>query len=145
MTKSTATDKIVLRRTYNALAERVFRAWTDPVELKRWYSPEDGWTVGEVEVDLRVGGRFRITFGPPGEAPYIEAGEYREVVRRKRLVFAVTVSRRGQVIHEESVCTVEFIDLGGRTEVVLTDQGPAAKEHTTGWQTALEHLAHALA
>lgn len=143
MTAPTATESLTLRRIYDAPPERVFRAWTEPAELERWNSPADGWTIRVLEVDLRVGGHYRAAFGPPGEEPYIETDEYREIVRPKRLVFTETISRGGKVL-TQTLCTVEFIDLGGRTEVVLTDQGIGAEVHRGGWTRALDHLAQVL-
>ncbi|TMA48588.1 MAG: SRPBCC domain-containing protein [Deltaproteobacteria bacterium] len=144
MTEPKAHEKLTLRRIYDAPPERVFRAWTDPAELARWNVPADGWTIEVLEVDLRVGGHYRATFGPPGEEPYLETDEYREIVRPKRLVFTETISRGGTVL-TQTLCTVEFIDLGGRTEVVLTDEGIGADVHRGGWSRALDNLARIVA
>lgn len=144
MTAKAAKETLVLRRTYDAPPERVFRVWTDPVELRRWYSPSDDFPVLSVEVDLRIGGRSRFSFGPPGEEPYVEVDEYREIVPPRRLVFWMTLSRGGAVI-SETLVTIEFLDRGGRTEVVLTDEGPGAEEHASGWGPTLDHLTRALA
>ena len=48
-----------LQRRFRASPERVFRAWTQPAALREWWCPA-GWTAGEIEVDLRVGGAYRI-------------------------------------------------------------------------------------
>ncbi len=48
-----------LQRRFRASPERVFRAWTQPVALREWWCPP-GWMAGEIEVDLRVGGIYRI-------------------------------------------------------------------------------------
>jgi uncharacterized protein YndB with AHSA1/START domain len=62
--------QVTLMRTYDASAERVWKAWTDPAELKAWWGP-DNVSIPECEVDLRVGGRFYIVM-EAGEAmgPY---------------------------------------------------------------------------
>jgi uncharacterized protein YndB with AHSA1/START domain len=144
MTDSGAIETLTLRRIYDAPPERVFRAWTEPAELQRWNSPSDDWPLQVLEVDLRVGGVYRAAFGPPGEEPYLETDEYREIVRPTRLVFTETIRRGGQVL-SQTMCTVEFIDLGGRTEVVVTDQGIGAEIHRRGWTRALGALARVLA
>ena len=87
-------------------------------------------------LDVRVGGRYQATFGIPGEAPIVEAGEYREVAPDERLVFDVSLARGGTVF-SRTRCTVEFLDRGERTQLVLTDAG----EHASGWGMALNHLA----
>ena len=139
MTRPPADETLILRRIYDVPADRVFRAWTDPVELERWNSPHDGWSLKVLELDLRVGGHYRAAFGPPGEEPYIEDDVYLEITRPKRLVFTETISRGGMVLQQTS-CTVEFIDRGGRTEVVVTDRGPGAEVHRGGWSHALDRL-----
>jgi uncharacterized protein YndB with AHSA1/START domain len=144
MTQPKAPETLTLRRIYDATPERVFHAWTDPAELARWNVPQDGWTIEVLEVDLRVGGHYRAVFGPPGKEPYLETDEYREIVRPKRLVFTETISRGGKVL-TQTLCTVEFIDLGGRTEVVLKDEGIGAEVHRGGWSRALDQLARVIA
>lgn len=139
-----AAETLVLRRIYDVPPERVFRAWTEAGELQRWNSPVDGWTLEVLEVDAQVGGRYRAAFGPPGEEPYVESDEYLEVTRPKRLLFTETISRGGSVL-QETVCAVDFIDLGGRTELVLTDRGIRAEVHRQGWTRALDHLGRVLA
>ncbi len=136
---------LVIRRSYDAPVDRVFRAWTDPAEMRRWYSADADHVIHSVEVDLRVGGGYRAVFGPRGEEPIVETGEYREIVPGKRLVFSTTLRRGAEVFSSGSIITVEFIAAGGRTELVLTDRGPDAKEHEQGWRPALENLARALA
>ncbi len=144
MTKHTATETLILRRIYDVPPDRVFRAWTDPAELERWNSPHDGWPLKVLALDLRVGGHYRATFGPPGEEPYVEDDEYLEIIPAKRLVFTETI-RRGGAVLQQTRCTVEFIDLGGRTEVVVTDQGSGAEVHRAGWLHALGRLAELFA
>ena len=48
-----------LQRRFRASPERVFRAWTRPAALREWWCPA-GWVAGEIEIDLRVGGGYRI-------------------------------------------------------------------------------------
>jgi uncharacterized protein YndB with AHSA1/START domain len=136
----TTTEKIVLRRTYDAPRERVFQAWTDVAEMKQWYTPDPGWIVQRAEGDIRPGGRAEFAFGAAAEEPYVETNHYREVVPPARLVFQMTLSRAGR-IHSETLVTIEFHDLGGRTEVVVTDVGAAAEEHVTGWEPTFDSLA----
>ena len=69
-----------LTRTYAAPREAVFRAWTEPEALKQWFGPSDEFTTPIAEVDLRVGGRYRIGMKHPKEEhPHIAAGVYRGV------------------------------------------------------------------
>jgi uncharacterized protein YndB with AHSA1/START domain len=135
---------LVLRHWIDAPSDRVFKAWTDPNEMRQWYSASSDHVIHSVEVDLRVGGGYRAVFGPPGEEPIVETGEYREIVPGKRLVFMMTLARGGEVISSGSLISVEFIERGRKTEVVLSDTGPDAASHEQGWRPALENLSRAL-
>jgi uncharacterized protein YndB with AHSA1/START domain len=136
---------LTIRRTFPVARERVFRAWTDPAALRQWSCPI-GFTISTAEVDLRVGGRYRMAMHPPesGE-PSVAYGTYREINPPERLVY--TWQWEGGEMGETLV-TVEFRDLGGETEVVLVhEMFPAADVrdlHNQGWAACLEHLAQAL-
>lgn len=77
-----------LARRYAAAPEKVWRAWTDPEAVKRWWGPGPQDPVSLAELDVRVGGRFRIVFGGPQGRDHECAGEYLEVVRPRKLVFS---------------------------------------------------------
>jgi uncharacterized protein YndB with AHSA1/START domain len=131
-----------LRRIFKAPREKVFRAWTDPEELKKWWGPE-GYTTPSAEVDLRVGGKFRLGMRklPDGEIFYL-SGIYREVRPPELLVY--TWRWEAQPEHGETLVTVEFRQVGDSTEVVLThERFPTEKardEHNRGWTGCLDRL-----
>jgi uncharacterized protein YndB with AHSA1/START domain len=132
-----------LRRTFSAPPERMYRAFTIPSEVQKWWGPGD-YTAPAVDIDLRVGGRFRITMKPPqGEVIHL-TGVYREVQPPRRLVF--TWQWEGDPV--ETLVTVEFMDRGGMTELVLThERFPTAElcdQHKQGWGASLEKLPRAL-
>lgn len=137
--------RLRVRRTFQARPERVFRAWTEPAELKRWAGPGET-EVAVVEVDLRVGGRYRINMQAPDGTPYHVVGTYREVDPPKKLVYTWFWETNPGM--GETVVTVEFRDLGTETEVVLTHElFPAEADrntHETGWTACLEKLARLL-
>lgn len=132
-----------LRRTLSAPPERVFRAWTAPEELQKWWGPGE-FTAPHVEIDLRVGGRFRIAMKPPqGDIIYL-AGEYREVKPPHRLVFTWQWEGDPTV----TLVTIDFLDREGMTELMLThekfpDQDQCDR-HKEGWSLTLEKLPRAL-
>lgn len=76
-----------LTRTFAAPRAAVFRAWTDPERLKQWWGPP-GYATPAVELDLRVGGRYRIGMRklPDGDVFYL-SGVYQEVRPPERLVY----------------------------------------------------------
>jgi uncharacterized protein YndB with AHSA1/START domain len=131
---------LVLKRIYDAPPARVFKAWTTKEELARWYSAAADFVIHSVDVDLRVGGTMRAVFGPKGGEPITELNEYREVTPGRRLAFDMTLTR-GQEFLSKTRIAVDFNDIGGgKTEVVLTDVGDDAWEHTQGWRPALDLL-----
>ena len=141
----TDTDKIectlILRRIYDASMARVWRAWTDPAELGRWYVAGTDHVVHFCEADVRVGGGYRIGFGPPGTTPYVETGRYTEVVPIRRLCFAEMVSFEDKPLGG-SENRIELRDIGGgRTELTLTCTGENAWRSGEGWTPCLQSLA----
>jgi uncharacterized protein YndB with AHSA1/START domain len=131
-----------VRRVIAAPRERVFRAWTSPHEFQRWHAP-GAMTVPVAEVDLRVGGRYRITMrGPDGDEHRV-TGTYRIVEPPARLVY----TWQWETGHDatESLVTVEFLDRGDSTELVLRHERFANERqrasHEQGWTSILERLA----
>jgi uncharacterized protein YndB with AHSA1/START domain len=133
---------LVVRRTIPIPRERVFDAWLDPVRLAQFMRP-GSTTSATVEVDSRVGGRFRIVMRHPGSKPDegVHTGEYLLIERPSRLSFtwqsAATDDRPTTV-------TIDFIERGAHTEIVLTHRGipPRTIEaHHTGWGDILRTLA----
>ena len=144
--KTSAATTLHLTRTFAAPREKVFRAWTDPEELKRWWGSE-GYATPSAEVDLRVGGTYRLGMKklPDGQVFYL-TGTYREVRPPEKLVY--TWRWEAEPDQGETLVTVEFRDLGKSTEVVVTHElFPSAKvrdDHNRGWSGCLDRLAKLL-
>ena len=136
-----------IKRTLAAPREKVFRAWTDPEEMKKWFCPS-GFTTPSVETDLRVGGKYRITMKSPDGKLIEHSGTYREIRPPEKLVFTWTIGvqdcegSKGPVC--ETAVTVAFKELGTSTELILTHEGfPTAKSregNEMGWNGCLDHL-----
>lgn len=138
--------KLQVTRTFNAPRHRVFEAWTNPIDLKKWWGMNDSFTTPIAEVDLQVGGRYRLVMKPPdSDDLYIVSGVFKEVTPPERLVYTWTWEGTGD---PESVVTVEFHDRNGSTEVVI-NHGPFAAperrdQHAGGWEGCLNQLAKIL-
>lgn len=142
MTTETATS-LRLSRTIAASPEEVFRAWTDPAEMKEWYCPEGG-TVDAAEVDLAVGGRFKVAMRMP-DGIHVAYGVYREIEPPRKLVFTWQWEGGGDELREgETLVTIELEERGDSTELVLTHERFATAEsrdgHEQGWASALNKL-----
>jgi uncharacterized protein YndB with AHSA1/START domain len=118
--------ELVITRIFDAPREVVYRAFTDPEQLARWFGPV-GWSVpaDSVEVDDRVGGPFSFTMvndDDPGDSSPVRA-VFREVVKNELLVgYEENVEGRGDIT--SMTLRLEFHDEGeGKTRLVLR-QGP---------------------
>ena len=77
-----------LQRHFPVAPEKVWRAWTDPQALMQWFGPAGPQAVSVADVDLRVGGSYRLVFGGPQGNEHEAAGVYKEVVPNRKLVFS---------------------------------------------------------
>ncbi len=143
MAKETAsqTYSLQLKRTFPASREKVWKAWTTPEALKRWFAPSDEYSTPTAQVDLRVGGGYRIEIHAPDGKPHIVVGTYEEILAPEKLVF--TWSWEGGPVQDTRV-TLEFHDRGKETEIVLTHElfpdEKARQDHTEGWNGCLGNL-----
>lgn len=132
-----------LSRVLAAPPERVFSALTDPADLAVWWGPA-GFTTPEIELDLRVRGRYRFGMQPPDGDLFHLAGEFRAVEPPRHLAFTFRWEEPDPD-DRETVAELSLRDLGGRTEVSLR-QGDFATEarlelHRDGWTDSLDRLA----
>jgi uncharacterized protein YndB with AHSA1/START domain len=139
LTKSTAAVLIV-RRIVRADLTRVFDAWTQPKHLRNWWGPKSVECI-DAEVDLRVGGRYRIANEfPDGKVLWI-SGEFEAIERPLRLVYTWRVGTEDAPAER---VTVSFEPRGEETEVIVTHERiPTAAMrdmHEQGWLGCLDGL-----
>lgn len=110
--------EVVVTRTFDAPARLVFEAWTRPELFMRWWVPRSmGMSLLSCELDVRVGGKYRLVFAHEGsEMAFF--GTYLEVTPHARLVWTNEESDDGPVT------TVTFEEEGGRTLLVLRELHP---------------------
>jgi uncharacterized protein YndB with AHSA1/START domain len=137
-----------LERRFQAPPEAVFDAWTNPEVLRRWWAAGPGWETPAADVDLRPGGRYRLTMrDPAAQAEHTVTGEYVEVRRPDRLTYtwAWEPEPDGPDMGPPSRVTVDFVPDGGGTRVELTHSELASDEsraqHEHGWNAVLDNLA----
>ena len=131
-----------LTRALPAPRERVFRALTRRADLEVWWGPK-GFTTPEIELDLRVGGRYRFTMQPPEGDPFHISGEFREIDPPSSLSYTFRYEEPTPD-DRETVVTLTSDDVGGTTELALR-QGEFATEerlalHRGGWTDSLDKL-----
>jgi uncharacterized protein YndB with AHSA1/START domain len=113
--------ELVVTRTFNAPARIVFEAWTKPELFKQWWVPKSmGMFLRSCEMDVRVGGRYRLVFGDDASNPDEFFGRYIEVTPHSRLVW--TNDESGD---SGPVTTVTFEEKGGKTLLVMHELYPS--------------------
>ncbi len=110
-----ADTQILIMREFDAPRHLVFKAWTTPELIKRWWSGGRG-TVTTAEVDLRVGGRWRYAMVADGGAEVAFHGEYREIVPDERIVWTEVFESMPDA---EAVSTLTLTEKDGRTTLTL--------------------------
>ncbi len=147
MTEQAPRWTLHLEKTLAAPPERVFAACVEAEKLAEWWGPT-GFTSPGMQLDVREGGRYRITMQPPeGEAFHLR-GEFREIEVPRRLVYTF-VWEEPDPDDQETVVTLTFERAGEQTRLVL-DQGPFTTEarhelHRAGWTETLKRLERAVA
>ena len=156
MTQNASENAVVIERTFDAPLDLIWQMWTEPEHFKAWYGP-GGATIPVASMDVHVGGARLVCMEmqtPAGPRQMWFTGEYREVVKNKRLVYTESMSdENGNVISPSELgmpdghpttteVIVELEDLGGRTKIVMTHVGvPADSPGAMGWTAAFDKLA----
>lgn len=138
-----ASFELLLKREIAAPRERVFAAWTDVGQSGHWWAPRD-FTILSCEMDVRPGGSWRRSMRAPSGAVVIKHGVYREIVTPERLVFTYNSEFPDGTIDPETLVTVTFAELGGRTRLTLRhsafETDAARTGHEGGWTSCLERF-----
>jgi len=140
----TSADPLVLRlgRMIAAPRARVWAALTDPAELAAWWGPH-GFTSPRVELDLRVGGGYRIAMQPPDGELFRLLGTFRGVEPAARLAYTFTWDPPDRD-DRETVVTLVLEERGDEAGLRLTQGEFATPErlalHEPGWTESLDRL-----
>jgi uncharacterized protein YndB with AHSA1/START domain len=142
-----AEREIVLTRVFDAPRELVFRVWTEPAHLARWWGPRE-FTNPTCEMDLRPGGAYRIVMRSPDGREYPCQGVFQEVAGPERLVFTNNAVGEDGSLVLEGLTTVLFAEDGGRTTLTLRTRAKAVVDFARaylsgmemGWTQSLEKL-----
>jgi uncharacterized protein YndB with AHSA1/START domain len=131
-----------LERVLPASQSRIFELHSEPDQWARWWGPA-GFTVSSIEVDLRVGGQYRILMQPPGGEAFALAGEFRRVDSPARLSYTFRWEQPDPD-DQETVVDLSLIAVGDATKITV-EQGPFLTDarlalHTQGWTQTLERL-----
>ena len=153
-------QKIVITRIFDAPRELVWKAWTEPERVKRWWGPKD-FTAPVIKIDFRVGGVYLYCMRSPEGKDYWSTGVYREIVRLERIVSTDSFAdENGNVVPAtyygmsedwplQLLVTVRFDEHEGKTKLTLRHAGLPAGESRdlteSGWNESFDKLAEYLA
>lgn len=154
------TQMLKITRDFQAPRALVFRAWTTPESLIRWFAPQ-GCSIQIAKMDFQVGGRFLTCISNPSFGECWCKGVYREIVSPERIVYSMEVSdANGDSVdpvaagHDsdwprETVVTVTFEEHTGQTRLTLQQTVSESLAKRTGahpsWLQMLDRLAEELA
>jgi len=160
-TTNAVEQKIVITRVFDAARDLVFKAWTEPERVMRWWGP-NGFTAPFCKIDLRPGGVFHNCMRSPEGQDFWSKGVYREVVEPERIVCTDFFSdEAGNMVPptqygmspewpKEALLTVTFVEHDGKTKLTLrhaVGSAPATEREMcqAGWNESLDRLAAYLA
>ena len=143
-------EQILITREFDAPKHLVYKAWTTPELVKRWWSGERG-EVTVAEIDLRVGGGWRYVMIAHGEFEVAFHGEYREIVPNERIVCTEVYELPGApppAPEDEPLNIIDFTEAGGRTTLTMLVQTTSRELRDTivnsgmetGMQESLDRL-----
>ncbi len=134
-------------RSIDAPRSKVYTAWTDAKQFEQWFPPE-GFECTVTDMDVRPGGSYRIGLKPPDEDMFYVFGTYTDVKPPEHLAFSWTWTDSDHDWTNSRV-TVDFVDAGGKTEIVIKHEGFSSEkprdEHTIGWNKCIDRVAALLA
>ncbi len=152
--------EIVATRVFDAPRELVFKLWTEPKHVAQWWGPK-GFTTPFCKVDLRPDGVFHYCMRSPEGREVWGKGVYREIVKPERIVYTDTFAdAEGNPVEpahygmspghpRETLVTVTFTELEGKTKVTLQHAIPESFPERSGiqqgWTEMLDRLAEELA
>lgn len=143
MAQSPLDQKPELRisRRYPVAPEKVWRAWTEPKALARWFGPGDTDSVTQAELDVREGGAYRIAFVTQDGQSHQVSGIYQEVVPLRKLVFSWAWQSTPERV---SLVTLALREVDGGTELHFLHERffdrAARDNHERGWNGTFAKL-----
>ena len=144
---SSTPAELILHREFNAPCSLVFACWIENRHLQHWSAPH-GFTMPHAEGKAETGGHYRVCMQKPDGSQIWLHGVYQEVVPNKKLVMTHVWEQEDGSPGEETLVTVLFEDLGGKTRMTMIQSGfpteALREEHGRGVPRALDRLERAV-
>lgn len=133
--------RLDISRSYRVAPEKVWRAWTEPQALSQWFGSGNARSVATIEIDLCVGGRYRIVFSTPDGDTHEVSGVYQEVAPYRRLVFTWAWKSTPERVSRVSI---DLKPLADGTELRFVHDrffdAKARANHERGWMPMFDQL-----
>jgi len=141
--------ELVITRMFDAPRRLVFKAWTEPERQAQWLGPQ-GFTSKILQAAKGPGDTYRYYMRDPQGGDHWQQGVVREMIEPERLVFTMRwANEQGQATTPETIVTLTFEDVGGKTRLTLHQTGfetvSARDAHRGGWNSAFDCLGDYLA
>ncbi|MEN6384694.1 MAG: SRPBCC domain-containing protein [Phycisphaerales bacterium] len=148
------TKEMTITRIFNAPVDIVWRAWSKPEIIQKWWGPKN-FTAPHYIMDFRVGGKYLSCMRSPEGVDYWSTGVYKEIEPLKRIVCTDSFSNNeGKIISAalygmnpdfppEMQINLEFEDLNGKTKMTLVHEGLPESEQqmcSQGWNESFDKL-----
>ncbi len=130
-------EQILIVREFDAPKHLVYEAWTTPELVERWWSGERG-EVTLVEIDLRVGGRWRYVMTADGGMEVAFHGEYREIVPNERIVSTEAFEGIPDPDEHASLNTLTLTEVDGRTRLEVLVEHPTKEGRDMHIESGME-------
>jgi uncharacterized protein YndB with AHSA1/START domain len=145
MTRSEVSDlDLIVTRLIDAPRAMVFKAWTDPTQVARWWGPK-GYVTTHCEMDIREGGAYRCCMRSPKGTDHWKRGVYQEILAPERIVFTFAWEDPTGHPGHQTLITVTFEEAGAKTQLTLHqrvfDTVENRDSHRIGWTSCLERFA----
>jgi uncharacterized protein YndB with AHSA1/START domain len=137
------TSTLEMRRTLKAPIDKVFRAWTEPEQMKMWLGCCDTTASMNMSQDFQVGGEYSFEIQRKDGGIVMITGTFIEIIPNQKLVYSWNNTSL-EFPAKDTLVSVQFIDQGDTTEIVLThskfDRPVSVQGHSMGWGTAFDKL-----
>jgi uncharacterized protein YndB with AHSA1/START domain len=156
---TTSVNELVIQRVFDAPRELVWKAWTEPEHLRRWWGPK-GYAAPVARMDLRVGGKYLLCMRSPEGQDFYSTGVYQKIDPPNELVFTDSFADAdGNVVSadyygmgadfpRELLVQITFEDLDGKTRMTLRHRplpaGAIAEQTGAGWNESFDKLEKSL-
>ena len=133
-------SKVIIERVFDAQVELLWKTWTQPAYIEQWFGSDPFGTVQKVDIDLTIGGKFRIQFSDSDKSVHTARGEYLNIDKYKNLRMSWEWENEPNQISE---LNVDFISIDDKTKIILTHSNlifETIHNYEFGWNGAFNKI-----